>query len=125
MRQETLCWTCSVPGTGGCSWDKDFTPVDGWEATPTTLYIGCHCDRKTESSFLVTKCPLYKQVELSKRDIVKGGPQSCLSNQVLLLYLEAGYSNHFIAKLTGLSHNTIAYRRRLLRAKQGGDADGR
>lgn len=30
---ETLCWRCTRPGTGTCSWDRNLTPVPGWSAT--------------------------------------------------------------------------------------------
>lgn len=27
---ETLCWDCEKSCTDGCSWSKDFIPVNGW-----------------------------------------------------------------------------------------------
>ena len=52
--EETLCWGCQ--NCTRCSW-ADGIPVKGWEATPTILR---DCDGDF-SSYLVTKCPLYKE----------------------------------------------------------------
>lgn len=30
---ESLCWRCARPGTGTCSWDRNLTPVPGWDAS--------------------------------------------------------------------------------------------
>lgn len=53
-KEETICWFCK----GGCSWERSFTPVDGWEAEPTILYK----DSKyydEQQSYIVRKCPLF------------------------------------------------------------------
>ena len=56
--KETLCWTCSVPGTGGCSWDREFIPVEGWTATPTRIWQSWAQDWM--GSFVVHACPLFQ-----------------------------------------------------------------
>jgi len=47
---ETLCWFCDN-ALGGCCWAESFTPVPGWDATPTR--------KNGDDSFLVTQCPEY------------------------------------------------------------------
>lgn len=44
---ETLCWMCQKSCTKGCSWSKDFVPVNGWvaeknEKTGSYSVITCH-----------------------------------------------------------------------------------
>lgn len=58
---ETLCWHCSVPGTGGCSWDDQDNqkPVPGWVAKKT-VWKGYGKYAKEYDSYIVMKCPLYK-----------------------------------------------------------------
>lgn len=65
--QETLCWQCA--NYSRCSW-ADGIPVKGWEATPTIVrdFDGDF------SSFLVTKCPLFKEDTkkyVTREDIAK------------------------------------------------------
>lgn len=49
--KSTLCWYCTNPGTGRCSWDESLTPVPGWTAEPS----------KTDGfdTFKVIACPLF------------------------------------------------------------------
>lgn len=35
-KKDQLCWYCDKAG-GLCSWSKDFTPVEGWDAEPDTI----------------------------------------------------------------------------------------
>lgn len=54
--KDTLCWECkNATGGGDCPWVNDFTPVEGWTATPTKIktYYGY------DNSFNVRKCPLF------------------------------------------------------------------
>lgn len=55
--KETLCWGCNKC-TGFCPWSQDFTPVDGWDATPTK--IETEVPGEYIDSFLIHKCPLYE-----------------------------------------------------------------
>lgn len=51
--KDTLCCWCGK-FCGGCSWSKDFIPVEGWTATPTiTSGNGC----RPVESYLITACP--------------------------------------------------------------------
>ena len=60
----SLCLDCeSATKPWRCPWVKNFTPIEGWEATPTQLYKPpMHYD-----SFDVKSCPLFV------RDAVGGG----------------------------------------------------
>lgn len=46
----TLCWDCAN-AVGWCSWSKDFTPVDGWDAE----YV------PDKDSYRVIACPLFER----------------------------------------------------------------
>jgi hypothetical protein len=52
-KNDTLCWSCKY-ATGGCSWTLDFTPVEGWTATKTTLASD------NNESYKVQECPHYQ-----------------------------------------------------------------
>lgn len=63
MVNESKCWSCgnAVPNliTGaGCSWSKEFKPVDGWKADRHILYKNT-C-REIES-YHVKTCPLFRR----------------------------------------------------------------
>lgn len=47
-KKDTLCWTCQNY-SGGCSWSRSFTPVEGWEARPTK--------NEQTDSYHVISCP--------------------------------------------------------------------
>ena len=51
--KETLCWSCTRPGTGQCSWDREMKPVKGWTAIPS----------QTDgfATFRVISCPGYEK----------------------------------------------------------------
>lgn len=51
--KETLCWSCTNPGTGRCCWDQELKPVPGWvaEATETDGF----------DTFRVISCPMYER----------------------------------------------------------------
>ena len=53
---DTLCWMCQKSCTDGCSWSKDFVPVNGWVAEK---------NEKTGSYSVIT-CPEF--VESRKLD---------------------------------------------------------
>lgn len=54
----TLCWRCVRDGRT-CPWMNDFTPVEGWEATPISIKVKTRHVNKIESSFIVKTCPLF------------------------------------------------------------------
>lgn len=64
----TLCWRCvnAVPdGERGCSWSREFKPVDGWDAEPTLVRAkyGAFDHHKTGfiESFQVKACPEFEE----------------------------------------------------------------
>lgn len=64
----TICWNCrnAVPdayGKRGCSWSREGTPVEGWIATPRTLYqYKSKDDEMTEViAFSVSDCPKFER----------------------------------------------------------------
>lgn len=68
--KPTLCWNCrnAVPdreGTRGCSWSRDFIPVEGWDATPQKLAVYYGKSRKSRmrlgDSFIVQSCPKFEE----------------------------------------------------------------
>ena len=54
-----LCWTCQRVGTMTCEWDRDFTPVPGWEAEPTEITEERHGKLFVIKSYCITGCPKY------------------------------------------------------------------
>ena len=50
---STLCWDCKN-AVLGCSWSRDFVPVEGWKAVPTKVYGG---EERVTDSFNVLECP--------------------------------------------------------------------
>ena len=59
---ETKCWSCGNYASG-CSWSRDWTPVDGWTAEKTTIKQG---DEYNES-YNVIDCPEYIWDRRTKR----------------------------------------------------------
>lgn len=55
-RNNQPCWSCKK-ACGGCSWSREFKPVDGWEAIPTKIQ---NMDSITES-FNIKYCPQYEK----------------------------------------------------------------
>ena len=48
------CWTCKN-ACGGCSWSREFIPVDGWTAEETHIKSNVGY----EESYKIIKCPEY------------------------------------------------------------------
>ena len=51
-KANTLCWDCENY-IGGCSWTKDFKPVEGWKAEEVT-------NSNNTDTYLVRECPQFK-----------------------------------------------------------------
>jgi len=49
------CWKCKK-ACGGCSWSKDFTPVNGWVETPTVK----HNNEIEYRSYEIHSCPEFE-----------------------------------------------------------------
>ena len=56
--EQTLCWDCKKAATGGCSWSKEFRPVEGWEAKATTKQ---QFRGEPMRSYLVTACSEFER----------------------------------------------------------------
>lgn len=75
VNRSTLCWSCQQADKGmvsECAWVREFKPVDGWDAEPTTrkMYGFTRHGKsvyKIEDSFCVFACPLYKPDARGKR----------------------------------------------------------
>ena len=57
--RETLCWDCQK-ATGGCSWSRNLTPVEGWEAKQIKVK-GNFYTNEVLDSYVVTNCPEFKE----------------------------------------------------------------
>lgn len=55
--RPTLCWACKK-AVCGCSWSRSFTPVEGWDAVPTTVYVQ---NKPPAPSYRVLACPLFER----------------------------------------------------------------
>lgn len=49
---QTKCWHCKNSYTNGCSWAREFKPVEGWKAVPTSIGYN-----PTTKSYQVISCP--------------------------------------------------------------------
>lgn len=67
MAHSTLCFNCEK-ACGGCSWSKNFTPVDGWKAIPTKILCGYKLKKKPHivDSFDVYECPEFELLQSIK-----------------------------------------------------------
>lgn len=66
-KTDTLCWDCAKSGYGGvseCPWERDFEPVEGWEAERNDLN-SVHASRNGES-YCVKACPLFEKMDMAK-----------------------------------------------------------
>lgn len=68
-KHDTLCWLCEKAG-GKCSWSKDFTPVEGWEAKPTKVKADSASQHQYIDSFIVYECPEFELLEAVKEQKV-------------------------------------------------------
>ena len=62
------CWDCKK-ALGGCSWSRDFTPVEGWIATPT-YKAGNYSKKRGRlppmKSYQIEYCPEFEPEERRK-----------------------------------------------------------
>lgn len=117
---DTLCWRCTRPGTGACSWDmsKGNVPVEGWKAE--RIYVG-----GIGLSYKVIECPLFSEHkgydEQDRRarlycDIAdeeqegKSGVRKENTERVYRLFRE-GLNNKDVAHRLGLAARTVRHYR--------------
>lgn len=106
VKRTTLCWTCTRPGTGGCSWDKEFKPVEGWKAERNDLWTTGK-NRYTES-YIVEECPLYTE----DREAITQGPPTEVALRVrerILAKLREGNTSAHTAKSLGIHPKAVVY----------------
>jgi hypothetical protein len=65
--KDQLCWYCEKAG-GLCSWSKDFTPVEGWDAEPDTIRNRDTIHRTTKT-YYIKSCPEYEPLKM-RREIL-------------------------------------------------------
>lgn len=106
--KETKCWTCRRPGTGSCSWDLNFTPVEGWTATPTMVAVWAK-GAQTES-YIVHACPKYVP-ELYSTVAKRPGYGALLSDELLENYIFKGFSDLEISEWCGMTVKSVRRRR--------------
>lgn len=115
--KESLCWRCRKSGASACSWDINFTPVDGWTATPTKIR---NRDNGYVESFLVHQCPLFQQEEQTDRYAAAYGRPSKLADEQIMRLLNLGHTATETARLLGVHVNTIYNRKSAMKYKKGG-----
>lgn len=62
----SLCQICARK-VGTCSWERDFTPVPGWDAIPTKILMQSGV---REQSYRVMRCPLFVEPKNKGKDII-------------------------------------------------------
>lgn len=64
----SLCQICARK-VGTCSWERDFTPVPGWDAIPTKIMMNSGV---RERSYCVLRCPLFVEPKTRQvKDVIK------------------------------------------------------
>lgn len=64
MKESSICWNCKKC-YGGCSWSKDFIPVENWEADFLTLSKGSAY--QALETYIVKKCPEFESDKTENR----------------------------------------------------------
>lgn len=57
---HTICWNCKN-ACCGCEWSKNYTPIQGWDAIPTQIYVNADGKKSYTDSFIVQKCPNFER----------------------------------------------------------------
>ena len=63
--KEQLCWYCEK-ACGRCSWSRSFTPIEGWEAEPTTVRNRDTAQRTT-ATYYIKACPEYEPLKMRRK----------------------------------------------------------
>ena len=65
--KQTICWECKHADKGKdsiCPWDREFKPVEGWDATRRDILVqGTNQNQPAhyDESYRVNKCPLFER----------------------------------------------------------------
>ena len=107
--RETLCWRCARAGTGGCSWDKNLTPVEGWTAQQRRFREQTGVYTQTD---LVEGCPLFEedpdwQERMSRLSVGKPGPKPKGDRERIVHLIRNGFRNEAIVLEVGVSEETV------------------
>ena len=85
VKRPTLCWKCrnAVPTeTTGCSWSRDFVPVDGWVVeNHTTPHAN---DGGMITAYCVDYCPEFQKDSKAPEQICKND-EACMRLAVIIL----------------------------------------
>ena len=123
MKKETLCWSCTRPGTNFCSWDRSLVPVKDWVAVPTQVdefqsYRVLYCPLyQKEQPHRLVKEPREKAQTLRRVNMADGTVKFCLrlTDELLMEYDQLGFTVEEIVEKTGASEVEIYSRRKKLR----------
>ena len=105
-KQDTICWRCTKPGTGGCCWDKALIPVPGWYATSVRWKKSGDSNRP--GSYIVHRCPEFEPCETEADRMSRVSLDRVLLRRWIYLWL----SDEQICGLSGLSKSRVAQWRR-------------
>ena len=65
VHHATICWNCKK-ACGRCSWSRDFTPIEGWEAIPTKRRESWNGYTRIAESYDVYNCPEFELLDTIK-----------------------------------------------------------
>lgn len=113
---ETLCWRCKRPGTGTCPWDKNLTPVPGWDAVAVRWR---DMPGKYQMTWRVNACPMFvPETDYNKRmesaSISAYGktpgrpPKADWRTPEMGTFFRYGWSDRAVAQRFGVSVKTAA-----------------
>lgn len=100
-KQDTICWRCSRPGTGGCCWDKRLVPVPGWDAT-AVRWEKSGVSYRT-GSYIVHSCPEFEPCETEADRLSRVS----LDRVLLRRWIYLGLTDGQICKLSGLNRSVV------------------
>lgn len=93
QKKNTLCWSCKNC-EGGCSWLREFKPVEGWEALHDVKKNDA-AGRGDLESYLVLLCPEYVKGRCTGVESYEGAEQIVIEVAKLLAdEYEAAYKNY-------------------------------
>lgn len=112
---NTLCWKCTKPGTGCCSWDRELAPVAGWEAIED--------ETDGYQTYQVLFCPEFQEMDWEARKAARNKLRAIpvircsekglqiLTQELLKYYDGLGLSLEQIHERTGVPTGVIYARR--------------
>jgi hypothetical protein len=59
---QNICWDCQK-AVGGCSWSRDFTPVEGWDAENVPYQPWETQTVKYRDTYIIRGCPEFLRDE--------------------------------------------------------------